>query len=202
MWCEAFDSVGAVIDPAETRDGIFKEPFPFLAAAARGDFDDATREIAELRGERIGENSHGIDRGAREAKSRLAGKGIADRGIVDERVGLIGVAAFDADEAVGAAENSGKKRKGFLEVVVEADQRFQHGGGEHGAAGGSRGGVDTAGVAGDGDRFRLGLREKFGIDHGRSGRGESNFSSGGGEAGERDGELVIAGEDAGEGVLA
>ena len=46
---EALDAVGAVIDPAKTRDGIFEKPFPFVTSAAGSDLDDAAGKIAELR---------------------------------------------------------------------------------------------------------------------------------------------------------
>lgn len=199
---EALDAVGAVIDPAKTRDGIFEKPFPFVTSAAGSDLDDAAGKIAELRGKRIRKNAHGFHCGVRNTKRGLAGERITDGGIVDERVGLIGVATFDADEAVGSAENAREKRKSFLEIVVEANEGFEHGGREDRAAGGSGGCVDTAGIGGDGDGLGMRLREKLEIDDGRSGGGESDFSCGGGEASEGDGEFVVAGENADEGVLA
>lgn len=50
---------------------------------------------------------------------------------------MIGVAAFNADEAVGAPEYAGEKRQCFLEIVVEAHEGFEHGGGEDLAAAGT-----------------------------------------------------------------
>src|SRR5215475_4982280 len=41
MRSKAFDSVDAVIDPAQARDGIFEKILPFVAPAARSDFNDA-----------------------------------------------------------------------------------------------------------------------------------------------------------------
>lgn len=60
---EALYSVSAAIDPTETRNGIFEEPLPFIAAAARGDFNDTAGKITELGRKRIGEHAHGIDGG-------------------------------------------------------------------------------------------------------------------------------------------
>ncbi len=144
---------GTVVNPAEARDGIFEEKFPFVGAAASVDFDDAAAEAAIFGGERIGEDAHGFDGGGGKTQGGLTGDRIGDAGIVDEGAGLIGLATLDVDEAVGSANNAGEKREGVLEIGVEADDGFEDVGGERGAGGGAGGGIDTVGLSGNGDGF-------------------------------------------------
>ena len=100
-------------------------------------------------------------------------KGSPMEALLIKRVGLIGVAAFNADEAVGAAEYAGEKRQCFLEIVVEAHEGFEHGGGEDLAAAGTGRSVDACrSIGGDGDGFGLRLRQELEIGGGRRGGGE------------------------------
>jgi hypothetical protein len=119
---EALDAMGTAIDPAEAWDRVLEEPLPLLTAAPGGDFDDATREAPVLRRERVGENPHRFDSSRGKTKRGLTGEWIADGNIVDEGGGLIGVATLDVDETVGTTENSGKKGKCFLKVIVEPNE--------------------------------------------------------------------------------
>ena len=115
---------------------------------------------------------------------------------------MIGVPALDADKAVRATEYAGEKRESFLEIVVEADEGLEHGGGEDLPASGTGGSVDGVWIiGGDSDGFGLGLREELEIGVGRSGGGERYAAIGGNESGQGDGDFVIAGEDAGEEIL-
>jgi hypothetical protein len=48
MWGGAFDSVGAAIDPAEARYGIFEEILPLVGAATGVDVDYTAGELSVL----------------------------------------------------------------------------------------------------------------------------------------------------------
>lgn len=50
MRCQAFDPMNVVIDPTEAGKGVLEQPFPFIATAARGHFDNPARKTAEFRG--------------------------------------------------------------------------------------------------------------------------------------------------------
>jgi hypothetical protein len=198
---ETLEAVDMVINPAETGDGILEEPLPFIAATAGGDFDDAAGKGAKFGREGIGEYTHGFDGGGGKTKSGLAGEGIADGGVVDERGGLIGVAALDADKAIGTAENTGEERKCFLEIVVEADKRFERGGSEDLSATGTGSGVNAGRIGGDSDGFGLFLWNELKIDDGGSIRFEGDSFCDGCKACEGDRKFVIARKDADKGVL-
>ena len=202
MRSEALDAVSAAVDPAETRDRIFEEPLPFITTAAGCDFDHAARETAVFSGERIGEDSHRFDSGRRKAKRGLTGEGIADGNIVEESCGLVGVASLDVDETIGTAENSGKQRKRFLEIVIQPDQRFEGGSRQDLCSPGTRGSVNAGRIGANCYRCGLLLQNKLKIDARRSACADRDLLSGRCKAGESNGEFILAGKYAHKRVLA
>ena len=54
----AFHTMRVAVDPAETGNGIFKEPLPLVGPAARVDLNHAAGKLAVLRGEGIRQHAH------------------------------------------------------------------------------------------------------------------------------------------------
>ena len=144
----------------------------------------------------------GFDGSRRKAKCGLTGEGIADRGIVEESCGLVGVASLDVDETIGTAQYSGKQRKGFLKIVIKPDQRFEGSSREDLCSPGTGGSVDPGRIGANGYRCGLLFQNELRIDAGRSTCVEPDLLCGRCKASEDNGELTFVRKSADKRVLA
>lgn len=115
---------------------------------------------------------------------------------------MVGLAAFDVNEAVRPANDAGEKRQRILEIAVEADEGLQDAGAESGAGGRAGGGVDTVSWRGDGNAFSVFFGSELEVELVGLFSVKCDVFVEYLETREKDGDFVFAREDTHEGILA